>query len=335
MKYAIWVLLAAGGFTSGYLVRDASAPERSTRTERTSRDLQQERSDVIASLSVDEVDAILAARLDEDTKRRLRRLEEQDLDAQAELDKEPAPEETDEQVNARLRAKLRKAFESQLPVWEASFAVNAKRAGREMALALGIEGPLVDQVAAAFEKEGKRAASAAMEMMAGDLDEDEMLAAVDSFHWFMGNAGIMSDDLSATLGGFLDDNSVGGLREEMRVRNKKQVDAQVEMQMAMMNLPDLSDTQRAELKEVFSGGGMMAEQSKVWSELMRRPRKLLEAETDEQWAKALEPAMKGNRERMGRILNPKQLEAYEKYEKTMISQGRMWLRPFLKSAGTK
>jgi hypothetical protein len=329
MRYAIWILLAAGGFAAGYFVRDAAVPERAARTERSSRDLQQERADVIASLSRAEVDAILEKRLDEDTKRRLKELEEAEQ-AAAETAAEQ-PEESDEALNERLRAQLRKAFDSQLPAWEAAFAVNAKRAGRDMAKALGLDEALIDRIVAAFEKEGGRGAATAMRLMMGELDGESAAQAADSFSWWMGTAGHMSDELAKELGGFLDDDAVGALREEMRVRNKKQVDAQVEMQIRMMNLPELSDTQRAELKGVFAGG-MMEEQGKVWAELMKSPRALLEAETDEQWAKAMEPAMKPNRERMARILTPKQFEAYTKYEKTMISQGRMWLRPMLESA---
>ena len=223
---------------------------------------------------------------------------------------------------------MRKAMHSQLPAWQATFAVNARKAGKEMAKAAGLSDAEAEKVGEAFAKEGERAAEAAIAVMFGEYDGDPVVA-MEGFQWFFGTSGAMTDALAKDLAGFLGDEAVGTIREDMRVRGKKQIDAQVEMQMHMMKLPDLTDVQRAEIKETFSGRGLMEEQGRVWSEMMKNPRKLIEAKSNEDWEKVVLPSMKSSRDRMRRILTPTQFKAYQAYEKRMIAQQRMWIQPML------
>ena len=198
---------------------------------------------------------------------------------------------------------------------------------------LGLEGEQARLFAAAFEKEGADAAARVLNLFTGEFEgsQEDLENAMDGFYWFFGSAGYMTDSLATELGKVVSTEEVAAAREEMRLRNKKQVQKQVDMQVAMMDLPDLSDGQRAEINEVF-GGGMMKEQSKVWGEIMKSPRKLLHADSDEKWAKVIEPSMAESRVRMRAILNDKQYEAYQKYEKQMVKQSRIWIEPYLKSA---
>jgi len=341
MRTLIWICVVAASIAVGYGIRLGQEAPSKSRTTRDSVDPRAERTRVLASLTDEEREQLLQqqfpklVRLREEEAERERARK---LAAEAELPENS--EQTEAELDAEAEAMMkqfRDAMKSQLPAWKASFSVNARATGRQIAKALGLEGEAAERFAAAFEKEGSRAAEEVMELFAGDFSGDpaEMEKAMDGFSWFMGSAGIMSDALAADISELVGDEGVGQAREEMRKRNKEHIDRQVDMQVRMMNLPDLSDRQKTELKEVFGGGGMMKEQSKVWGEIMKNPRKLMDADTDEKWAKVMEPSMKANRDRMRTILDDKQFDAYRKYETQMIQQSRVWLEPYMRMARSK
>ena len=265
MRFALWIFIVAVSIVVGYGIRLGQEGPSKSRTTRDSVDPRAERARVLASLTDEEKEQLLQQQFprlvrlrgDEAERERARKL--------AESEPEPA-EATEAELDAEAEAMMkqfRDAMKSQLPAWRASFSVNARATGRQIAKALGLEGEAAERFAAAFEKEGARAAEEVMGLFAGDFsgDELEMEKAMDGFSWFMGSAGIMSDQLALELGEVVGDEEIGAAREEMRKRNKEHIDRQVDMQVRMMNLPDLSERQQVELKEVFGGGGMMKEQS--------------------------------------------------------------------------
>ena len=339
MRFAIWILVVAVSAAVGYAVRLSQEGPTQSRATRDAVDPRTERARLLASMTDAEKEEFLQRQFPKLV--RLREEEAERVRARKLAESEPQPEEaTEADLDAEAEAMMkqfRDAMKSQLPAWKASFSVNAKATGMQIARALGLEGEAAKLFAAAFEKEGSRAAEEVMELFAGDFSGDaaEMEKAMDGFSWFMGSAGIMSDQLALDLGEIVGDEVIGAAREEMRKRNKEHIDRQVDMQVRMMNLPDLSERQQAELKEVFGGGGMMKEQSKIWGEIMKNPRKLMEADTDEKWAKVMEPSMQKNRERVRAVLTDKQFEAYRNYETQMIKQSRVWLEPYLRAARKK
>jgi len=326
MRIAVLVLVSLGaGFAAGWFGR-APEPERA-RTDREAADPAAERRAVIASLTAEEKRAIV----ERDFPHLVRLEREEKEEAAAERQAEREAEERATEAEAQLLARLRQTMRSQLPQWKTMFGVNAKRAGKSMANKLELSDPLVEKVAAAFDKEGARAAGIAMDLMLAEYEGDPE-EAFDAFMWFMGTAGTMSDELTTELAGFLSERDIGAIREEMRVRHEDQLDQQAEMQLRMMGLPDLSEQQTTELKEMFSDGGMMKEQGKVWAEIMRNPRAILEAKSEADWMSVLEPSMRANRERIRPILDDKQFEAYRRYEKQAVSQFRMWVEPMIQGA---
>ena len=334
MKALLWAALIAISIAAGYVVRDLREPDTSDRQTREVEDPETTRKRVLERLSEEQREAFLVEAYPE-----LVRLRTEDQERRARAQQEAADAAATEELDADAEAdavleKFRGAMRSQLPAWKAQFGVNAKGIGMQIAKELGLTGEQAKQFAAAYKAEGSLAAERVMGLFTGEFEgsSTDIEATMDSFYWFYGSAGIMSESLAGDLGKIVGDEDVAAAREEMRVRNKQQIDKQVEMQVAMMSLPDLSEQQRAEVKEVFGGGGMMKEQSKMWGAIMKDPRKLLSADSDEKWAKVIEPSMHTNRVRMKAILSEKQFTAYRDYEKMMVAQSRMWIEPYLKSA---
>ncbi|MHC4956639.1 MAG: hypothetical protein ACYTGZ_22600 [Planctomycetota bacterium] len=336
MRPLIWLALIGISFGFGYYIRSAQDEKNTARQTRTDSktDVVAERKRVLATLSEEEREEFLKTTYPELVRLReifaeQERRAKQAADLAAATEKKRAEAEAADAMN-----RFRTAMQSQLPAWRATMSVNARAAGMQIARALGLDDETAKKFAAAFEREGARSAEEMIEMFTGNFEGDPE-EAMDGFYWFMGSAGNMSESLAKDLGKLISDEDIGAAREEMRVRNKEQVDRQVEMQVRMMNLPDLNETQEAEIKEIFGGGGMMKEQSRAWGEIMKNPLKLLDADTDEKWAQILEPANVANRERMRKVLTDKQFEAYRRYEKQMIAQSRMWMEPMFAGARKK
>ncbi|MEM8884799.1 MAG: hypothetical protein AAGD14_12070 [Planctomycetota bacterium] len=327
MKQVIGLLLALAGFGLGYMARDALIKPERTRAERDGEGAAEARARVLASLTDEEKQRILRTEFPELVVLRDRVTAERRAAEEAETQ----AEEDRKAEAARRLEKFREMMRGQLKQWESMFSVNARNAGRGIAGRMDLDDATIKKIAEAFDAEGTRAAELAMGSMLGDTEADPD-EALDAFMWFMGTAGMMSDELAAELGQFLSDDEIGTIREEMRVRNQQQLERQAEMQIRMMGIPDLSDRQQTELKEMFSDGGMMKEQGRVWNQLMREPEKMLAAETDEDWQRILEPSLKSGRDRMRGVLDDKQMEAYRRYEKQMIGQATMWIKPMLQSA---
>ena len=338
MRVLIWILVIVASGVAGYGIRMGREGPDKARTGRSEIDTVGERKRILANLSETEREELLLRQFPELV--RLRREEQERIRARKMAESAPEPAApTEAELDAEAKAMMKQfhaAMNTQLPSWKATFGVNARSTGMQIAKALGLEGEVAEQFAAAFKAEGARAAERGMALFSGEFDGDpsEMEQIMDGFSWMMGTAGIMSDELATDLGNLIGDEEIGAARDELRTRNKAHIGRQIDMQVGMMNLPELSGTQKAEIKEVF-GGGMMKEQTKIWGEIMKEPRRLMQADTEEKWAELIEPSMKPNRDRMRTILTDEQFSAYRDYEKTSIEGVRIWLEPYMKMARTK
>jgi hypothetical protein len=316
------VVAAAGGFFAGSTTK---SDDRGGRSETSSTRDPEYRRTVVDNLTDEEAEKVVRTRYDGFDRWRADSLAAKQ--AQPDAADEAEAEVPDEEL---LRG-FKDAMKGQLPQWKSMMSVTAKRAGSAIAGKLDLDEQTTKVVSEAFDKEGERSAEIAMALMMGDFegDEDDALAAMA---WWMGTAGTMSDELALELSGTLNDEQIGAVREEMRIRNQSEMKMQAEMQIRMMTIPDLSDAQTTELTDMFSDGGMMKEQGRVWTEIMKNPRALVNAKSDGDWEQLVAPSMEVNRRRMRAILDDTQYKAYEAYEKRNIKQARMWVEPYLPKA---
>jgi len=213
-------------------------------------------------------------------------------------------------------------IKSQKAQWKAFAGMQAKQKLKGLFAALGLDDATTAAIEEAVMRDVERQVDRAVLMMLGDEEIDP-----SAFASFMGIPADLSPALEHELGTFLDDVTVGAVRQQVKTAYRKQLDDMADMQIRMMAVPNLRDDQQTRLREVFGGKDVMSEQISRFATVMRDREKLdrlVSGEGD------LSELMKDNfadtRRRVRDILDDEQFQSYERYEKQMIQQAEMGLK---------
>lgn len=233
----------------------------------------------------------------------------------------PAAEEEDG-LAAMMRA--------QMPAMRAYASMQAKQRGGPIVEALDLDPETARAVLALLAEEAGRQAELVFTALLEGEDVDP-----NAFYYMQGLGPDLSPELMEKLAPLLGSAALADLRAGAQEAHRKLVDDQVEMQINMMGIADLTPTQRAEVKDLFRGQDRMREDMGRFATVMRdreRMERLLEGEG---LAEEMEASMAPRRERMRHILTPQQFERYLDYEKRLVEQARMGIRMWGSMLGRK
>jgi hypothetical protein len=209
-------------------------------------------------------------------------------------------------------------IESQIPAMKGYVSAAAKTTGREMASRLGLEGMRAERLAQVIAEDAARQVE---EMFRALLGEGEAKIDPDAAFGMQGVPAKLSTGAEHELATFLSGDEIGAVRAELEIEHEKQVDRAMEMQVAMMAIPDLTAEQRTQVKALLREEGAAGDQAKVFAETMRAPEKLEGDGLEETMERSFAP----RREKMRRLLDARQFEKYLEFEKRAVEQARMGL----------
>ena len=219
-------------------------------------------------------------------------------------------------------SQFQEMLKSQMPAIKGWASMQAKQKLAHLLRELGLDEEANQLLEDAVVKEAERQAELAFKMMLGEGEMDE-----NSLYWLMGLPPDISDELADELAKFLSDDEIAAVRAGMKKSHDQFIQAQVDMQIGMMGISDLSDTQRTDLRDVFAGKDKIQEDYKRFTEVMRDPKKM---DAIMGGGDALEKEMEAGfvkmRGRMRTILSADQYKKYEAYEKNLVQQARFGLQ---------
>lgn len=235
--------------------------------------------------------------------------------AAAETAKAPEAETGGDELAEMMRA--------QVPAMKSYAGAQARERAQELLKSLGLDPGRADRLAKALADDAARQMEAAFRMVLGEGELDPAVLAS-----FQGAPAMVSAELERELASFLGTAEIVAVRDHVRRQHEKQQEQMVEMQVGMLDIPDLSPEQDRRVRELFRGSDSMEQDTLRFAELMRKPGKTQELLTEEglraEMARQLEP----RRERMRAILTPPQMERYAAYEARLFQQAalamRMW-----------
>jgi len=244
------------------------------------------------------------------------------------LPREEATAEAEEKVPASAATApdaamvaLREMVQSQMPAWKAWAKMQTGQRVDALLATLPFDAERERMIKDLLQKEAERQVERAAAMMLGDEEMDPA-----AFQWFTGMPAELSPRLEGELATFLNDGEIQVLRAEVKRSHEKQLTDMADMQIGMMAIHDLSDDQKARMREVFVGKDVMTEQFTQFAEVVRdrdRMGRLLEGKGLKE---EMEKGFEGTRRRVRDILNNEQFAKYQAYEKQLAAQAEVGLK---------
>lgn len=217
---------------------------------------------------------------------------------------------------------FREMIKSQGPQWKAWAAMQAKPKIEQLLAALGFDEATSALIEKAMLADVDREVEQALLMMLGEAEMDP-----DAFFYFMGLPPDLNEDLERELGTFLSDGEIATVRAGVRKSHEKTMTDLADMQIGMMQVPDLTDDQRTRLRDVFRGKNTMQEQFTQFAEVTRDRtlfKKLITGEID--LATEMKKNFEPQRRRISQILTPEQMKGYDRYEEQLVRQAEMGMK---------
>ncbi len=228
----------------------------------------------------------------------------------------PAPEPDGEEPLATM-------MRAQIPMMKSFASAQTRERAAELLRALQLDPERADRLAQALADDAARQIEAAFKMMfgEGELDPD-MLASMQ------GVPAVVSQELERELAKFLGAAEIVAVREHVKRQHEKQQEQMVEMQVVLLDIPDLSPDQGKRVRELFRDTDSMQKDTVRFAEMMREPGKMRELLTEEGIRAEMARQFAPRRERMRQILTPEQMERYGAYEERMAQQALMAIKMF-------
>ncbi|MGQ0612609.1 MAG: hypothetical protein ACT4PV_02505 [Planctomycetaceae bacterium] len=299
MRTAIPLLLLALGFLSGYFVRGLGIdPVR----ERSARDAEPSPAPLIPSPQVAPVPAREAPAAPEPPA----------VEPPAAPAEEPAGEEP-----------LAEMMRAQIPMMKSFASAQSRERAGELLTALNLDPERADRLAQALANDAARQIEAAFLMMfgEGELDPDVLAS-------MQGVPAEVSQELEGELARFLSPGEIVAVREHVKRQHARQQEQMVEMQVALLDIPDLSPDQGTRVRALFRDTDSMHQDTVRFAEMMRVPGKMRELFTEEGIRAEMERQFAPRRERMRQILTQEQMARYGAYEERMAQQALMAIKMF-------
>jgi Spy/CpxP family protein refolding chaperone len=213
--------------------------------------------------------------------------------------------------------------EAQGPQWKAFAKMQAKQRLAALLAELGYDAATSGQIEEAFLADIERRVDALLAAMAGQRPAE----GTNMVDWMGGLPEKLSPELERDVALLLGDGEMGRFRDAVTKAHEKQAEELVDMQVNMMGLTGLTETQRQQVRAVVREQDPMKDQFQQFTELTQDRAKLNKLiETGEGLAEHMEKSMAPRRERMRQILTPEQFEQYGRYEKTMVQQAEMGIK---------
>jgi hypothetical protein len=218
---------------------------------------------------------------------------------------------------------LRELTQAQIPAMRAFASGQAKHRAELLAARLRLDPARAARLAQVFADEAARQVDLAFGMFFGDveLDPDLLLA-------LWGGPGALTPELERELAAFLGTDEIVATREFVKREQERQREQAIDMQVAMLGIPDLTDDQRTRVREVFGDMGAYAADMTRFAKVMREPGSFERVFTEAGMREIMEEGFRVRREKMRGILNAAQMERYARYEDLLVKQALMGAQMF-------
>jgi len=242
----------------------------------------------------------------------------------------PAPEKA-ESADATANAMTR-LIETQGPGWKAMAIMQVKPKVRALTAALGFDAATQQRIEEELMADVDAQVDRALRMM---LDKEDL--DLDVLEYLLGVPPELNAEVENKLASFLSDEEMAVVREQVAITHKTQLRDMADAQIKMMDISDLSDGQRAEMRDIFEGRNFMRDQLSRFAKVTRNPgmlKKMLAG--GDQLKRIMTKQFEPTRKSVRVILGDDQFKRYEAYEKKMIQQaefGMNMLRAMSKMNG--
>ena len=225
-----------------------------------------------------------------------------------------APEE-EESADTAANA-LARFIKTQGPAMKAMAAMQAKPKVRALAAALGFDQATQERIEEELMAEVDAQIERALQMLLGQEDLDP-----STLEYLLGMPPELSPEVEKKLAAFLSDEEVAIVREQIAVNHKAQARDMADAQIKMMDISDLSDGQRAEMRDIFEGRNFMKDRLSRFAKVTRNP-KMLEKMLagGQELTRIMKQQFEPTRVRVREVLRDDQFTRYEAYEARMIQQ---------------
>lgn len=215
-------------------------------------------------------------------------------------------------------------MDAQLPALKGYVGAAVRQKAREIGKRLGLDDARIEKLAGALADDATRqiekmfaSMTARMEGEAAEFEPDPESALV-----MQGVPGKLSIEAEHELAAFLSDREIESVRRELAEERARENDKLMEMQVAMMGISGLTESQRKEVKEALAAGGGGMKEGMAVLDAMKGGG----TPSEEEIVAAMEKGFEPRREKLRHVLDAAQFEQYLAFEKRTTEQVRMSLK---------
>lgn len=213
-------------------------------------------------------------------------------------------------------------WQAQIPQAKEDAEKSGREKGAEIGRSLGIDAERAAQMGEVFARHSGEMTERIMTLLFGEEEIDEL-----AFQELEDGLDF-NVDLERDLSLFLSDEEVLAVRREMDAAEAREKEARVDGRIEAFALPELSERQREEVREVLrqDGSDNRDPMLKAMRAMFREPEKAKQLADDKEFIASLRAAHEGRRERLKAILSKEQFSRYEAWERRDIANTRMGVR---------